>query len=92
MTDRCQASGAEGASERGSNDQVLRNLAGITSADDMEALELRLLGDLYEEVLLQDFPDRTLSVADLKHWHRLWLGNVYAWAVLSMPLLSPMWS
>jgi cell filamentation protein len=82
MTGRYQASGTESAFEPGSNDQVLRNLAGITSPDDMDALELRLLGELYEEVLLQDFPDRTLSVADLKHWHRLWLGNVYAWAGL----------
>ncbi len=82
MTDRYLASGPESAFEPGSNDQVLRNLPGITSPDDMDVLELRLLGDLYDEVLLQDFPDRTLCVADLKHWHRLWLGNVYAWAGL----------
>lgn len=80
MTDRYQVSGAEGEFEPGSNEQVLRNLVGITSPDDMDALELRLLGDLYDEVLFQDFPDRTLCVRDLQHWHRLWLGNVYAWA------------
>lgn len=80
MTDRYQVAGTEGAFEPGSNDLVLRNLVGITSTDDMDELELRLLGELYDEVLLQDFPDRTLTVADLKHWHHLWLGNVYTWA------------
>lgn len=80
MTDRYQTTGAEGEFEPGSNGQVLRNLAAITSPDDMDGLELRLLGELYDEVLLQSLPDRALAVADLKHWHHLWLGNVYAWA------------
>lgn len=80
MTSRYQASGDQGAFEPGSNGLVLRNLVGIQSPDDMDDLELRLLKDTYEAVLLQDFPDRRLTVADLKAWHRLWLGNVYAWA------------
>lgn len=80
MSDRYQVSGAEGEFEPGSNGQVLRNLVGITSPDDMDELELRLLGELYDEVLVQKLPNRPLTVADLKHWHRLWLGNVYAWA------------
>jgi cell filamentation protein len=80
MTDRYQTAGAEGEFEPGSHELVLRNLVGITSADDMDELELQLLGELYEEVLLQNLPDRPLTVADLKHWHRMWLGNVYAWA------------
>lgn len=80
MTNRYQTTGAEGEFEPGSNGQVLRNLVGITSPDDMDELELRLLAELYDEVLLQNLPDRALTVADLKHWHHLWLGNVYAWA------------
>jgi len=80
MTNRYQTTGVEGEFEPGSNGQVLRNLVGITSADDMDELELRLLGELYDEVLLQNLPDRALTVADLKRWHQLWLGNVYAWA------------
>ncbi len=80
MTNRYQTTGAEGEFEPGSNGQVLRNLVGITSADDMDELELRLLGELYDEVLLQNLPVRALTVADLKRWHQLWLGNVYAWA------------
>lgn len=80
MTNRYQTAGAEAEFEPGSNDQVLRNLVGITSADDMDELEIQLLSDLYEEVLLQNLPVKTLTVADLRHWHRLWLGNVYGWA------------
>lgn len=80
MSERYRVSGSEGEFEPGSNEQVLRNLVGITSPDDMDDLELRLLGELYDEVLVQNPPVRQLTVADLKHWHRLWLGNVYAWA------------
>ncbi len=80
MTNRYQVSGSEGEFEPGSNSLVLRNLAGITLPEDMDALELQLLGHLYEEVLLNDFPDRPITVADLRHWHRMWLGNVYPWA------------
>lgn len=80
MSERYQVSGPEGQFEPGSNEQVLRNLVGITSPDEMDELELRLLGELYDEVLVQNLPARQLTVADLKHWHRLWLGNVYSWA------------
>lgn len=80
MTDRYSATGAEGEFEPGSNDRVLRNRIGITSPSDMDDLELSLLAQLYDEVLLQQLPDRRLGVQDLKAWHRLWLGNVYPWA------------
>ena len=80
MSDRYQATGHEGEDQPGSNGSVLRNLVGITSAADMDELELRLLGELYDEVLFDNLPDRALTVSDLKHWHHLWLGNVYAWA------------
>ncbi|WP_290904169.1 Fic family protein [Aquabacterium sp.] len=80
MSDRYQVDGAEGEFEPGSGGQVLRNLVGIQTPDDMDELELLLLSQLYDEVLLQQLPDRTLSAADLKHWHQLWLGNVYPWA------------
>jgi cell filamentation protein len=80
MSERYQVNGPEGEFEPASNGLVLRNLVGISSPDDMDALELQLLLELYDEVLLHNLPDRTLTVADLKQWHRLWLGNVYAWA------------
>ena len=78
MTKRYQTTEAEGEFEPGSNDEVLRNVPGITSADDMNEFEFHLLSQLYEEVLRQDLPDRLLTVADLKRWHRMWRGNVYS--------------
>ena len=80
MTDRYSAGGAEAEFEPGSDGRVLRNRVGITSPGDMDDLELSLLAQLYDEVLLHQLPDRRLGVADLKAWHRRWLGNVYAWA------------
>jgi len=80
MSNRYRVSGAEGEFEPGSDGQVLRNLVGINSVPDMDELELELLLQLYEEVLVHSLPERTLRVKDLQDWHRLWLGNVYAWA------------
>lgn len=71
---------ADNETQPGSGGLVLRNLAGITAVDDMNDLELGLLAQLYQSVLLDELPDRALSVADIKRWHRRWLGNVYAWA------------
>lgn len=79
MTDR-YATGAEGEAQAGSDGRVLRNALGITDPAEMDQAELALLLKLYEAVLEEDFPDRPLTVADLQHWHRLWLGNVYDWA------------
>lgn len=80
MTGRYEVHSAEGEYEPGSDSQVLRNLVGITSPEDIDELELHLLAQLYEEVLLRNLPARSLTCDDLKHWHHLWLGNVYPWA------------
>ena len=79
MNDR-YASGGEGEFQPGSDGQVLRNLLEITDPQDMNEAETALLHRLYQTVLEDDFPDWQVTVADLKHWHRLWLGNVYEWA------------
>lgn len=80
MADRYQVKGAEGEFEAGSEGKVLANKLGIVDPDEMAVVELQLLEDLYESVLWGDFPGRRLWVADLKTWHRRWLGNVYRWA------------
>ena len=80
MTDRYDVGISQGAYEPGSHDQVLRNKLGLTDADEMAEVELLLLEKLYEAVLVEALPDRTLNVTDLQTWHRRWLGNVYAWA------------
>lgn len=64
----------------GSDGQVLINKLGLTTADEIAEAELLLLGQLYVAVLIDDLPDRTLTVADLLTWHRRWLGNLYDFA------------
>lgn len=80
MTDRYKASGTEESFEPGSDGLVLANKQRIISPKEMDELELILLDKLYTKILGDEFPNRTLSVADLKQWHYQWLGNVYEWA------------
>lgn len=77
---RYRARGSQAETQPGSNDQVLRNIPGITEPAQMDEAELSLLLQLYECVMGDDFPERRLDVADLMEWHRLWLGNLYDWA------------
>jgi len=79
-SDRYRASGSQAEWQPGSNEQVLRNKAGITDPAQMDEAELSLLLQLYDYVLVENVPTRTLNVADLLEWHRLWLGNLYEWA------------
>ena len=80
MTDRYAVQGTQGEYQPGSADRVLVNKLGIQSPEDMDELELELLQRLYEDVLIEHLPQRTLTADDLKTWHRRWLGNVFAWA------------
>lgn len=66
--------------EPGSNDRVLSNKLGITDAQDMDDVELDLLKRLYDAVLGSVEADQRLASADIREWHRRWLGNVYVWA------------
>ena len=80
MTDRYAVQGTQGEYQPGSADRVLANKLGLQSPEDMDELELELLQRLYEDVLIEHLPQRTLTADDLKTWHRRWLGNVFAWA------------
>lgn len=80
MNNRYDAEGAQSTYEPGSDEQVLANKLGITDPEDMDDAELVLLEKLYQSVLLENLPDRQLTVQDLKDWHRRWLGNIYSWA------------
>ena len=66
--------------EPGSNDRVLSNKLGITDTQDMDDIELDLLKRLYDAVLGSVEADQRLTTADIREWHRRWLGNVYVWA------------
>lgn len=80
MTNRYHTSGAQSEFEPGSDEEVLRNNLGISSSSDMDELELTLLDQLYQLVLVDQLPVKSLTVQDLRDWHRWWLGNVYEWA------------
>ena len=80
MNNRYDAEGAQSTYEPGSDELVLANKLGITDSEDMDDAELVLLEKLYLSVLIENLPDRRLTVQDLKDWHRRWLGNIYSWA------------
>lgn len=80
MTNRYKTSGAETNFEPGSNDRVLKNKLGIKDPGEMDALETRLLRELYDSVFDTRFSPQRLIVAHIQSWHRQWLGNIYSWA------------
>ena len=80
MSTRYTVSGEQGAAEPGSKGAVLANKLHITSAEEMDEVELVLLEKLYEAVLVEHLPQRPIVPDDLVTWHRQWLGNVYSWA------------
>ena len=81
MNSKCDTAGnIEARYESGSGDRVLVNKLGVSSVAEMDDIELVLLRRLYEVVLGLVEADQRLSVADIRRWHRRWLGNVYAWA------------
>ena len=73
-------SGSQATYQPDSNNQVLSNKLGIITPEEMDDIELTLLAKLYEWVLLDNLPTSEITVAHLKEWHKIWLGNVYDWA------------
>jgi len=74
------AGNIEARYEPGSNDRVLANKLGVSSVAEMDDIELDLLDRLYGDVIGSVAPNQRLTIADIREWHRRWLGNVYAWA------------
>lgn len=80
-TDRYDTSGnLEAQFESGSNDSVLKNKLGIQDTSEMDDIELDLLIQLYDQIPDWVKKDQKLNTADIREWHRRWLGNVYTWA------------
>ena len=72
--------GTQGLFQPHSNNKVLANKLAITESADMDEAELLLLKKLYESVLITNLTQDTITVDNIKKWHRSWLGNVYQWA------------
>lgn len=77
---RYSVSHSEGVYARGSDDLVLHNKLGITTAEEMDGAELVLLEKLYQTVFEERFPFGDISFSMIRNWHRIWLGNIYEWA------------
>lgn len=60
--------------------RVLANNLGVSDPNEMDDLELNLFDKLHDHVVHSVETDQRLTVADIRDWHRRWLGNVYAWA------------
>lgn len=77
---RYDISGWQNSYQEGSGGEVLKNRLGIVTREDMNHAELMLLRKLYVSVLRERLPSGTITVAQIREWHRRWLGNIYAWA------------
>lgn len=66
--------------EPGSNGEVLKNLMGITSRDDMEVAETAELWVAEENLLESIKQDQLFTAVDICSMHRQWLRNIYPWA------------
>ncbi|MEN8262795.1 MAG: Fic family protein [Nitrospirota bacterium] len=66
--------------EPGSRMRVLKNRLGVTRKREMDRIERRELARTLEQ--LYEIYDRKhrFTVNDIKHIHKIWLGNIYEWA------------
>lgn len=78
--DRYQAEGAEAEFEPASRGRVLRNLRGIHSVRAMAQAESAALLSATNRVIDDTDVHQRFTAADIRSMHRLWLGDVYAWA------------
>ena len=80
QTDRYAAEGVEAEFEPGSRGRVLRNLQGVRSVREMARLESeRLLAATQRLIDDTELEQRFLG-EDICRMHKLWLGELYAWA------------
>ncbi|OEU50324.1 MAG: cell filamentation protein Fic [Desulfuromonadales bacterium C00003096] len=70
----------EGQFEPGSNDRVLKNLIKITTWEEMQIAETEALWATESRLLEEVEQDQSFTVQDICNMHRLWLGQIYAWA------------
>lgn len=77
---RYTAQGPEAEFEPGSRGRVLRNLAGVRSVRDMARLESERLVMATERLIDETEVNQRFRTVDVRRMHRLWLGDVYAWA------------
>lgn len=79
--DRYDTSGLpEAQFELGSQNQVLRNRLGITSKQMMDNAEASALEKAVDILVRRFSENHQFTASDLCDCHRIWLGDIYAWA------------
>jgi len=66
--------------EPGSKDTVLRNLLGIIDPDEMVRVEAGALAKTTDILIRKYDQEHQFSEADICHFHKIWLGELYEWA------------
>lgn len=66
--------------EPGSNGQVLKNRLGVTSRQEMDAIEARALERALDNLVRTHGESHRFTAADIRECHRIWLGEIYEWA------------
>ena len=80
MHSKYKAGGLETEFEPGSRRRVLRNQLGIRSAREMARAESEALLTTTERMIDETRVDQRFTSADIRRMHKLWLGDIYAWA------------
>lgn len=68
---------AEAQFEPSSRGRVLKNLLGIRSKREMDALEAEKLAAVTDWAIRHVMADQRFISADICQWHKQWLGEVY---------------
>ena len=80
-TERDDTSGLiENQYEPGSNNQVLRNLLGIKSKQEINQIEAKELLRVTNQMTEYYDKDHCFTAADICYMHHNWLGSIYEWA------------
>ena len=64
----------------GSNGQVLKNLLGITTREEIDRVETELLFEVSDQMLDELGREKQFTSEDLCWMHGRWLGSLYEWA------------
>lgn len=81
MPNRYDTSGlSEAQFEPGSRGRVLKNLLGIRSKREMDALEAVKLAEATDWAIRHYSADHRFTAKDICGMHRQWMGEVYPWA------------
>lgn len=79
--DRYDVSGlVEAQVQPGSRGRVLRNLLEVSKKTEMDRLEAQALYRAMESMLGEYAATHRFTAADIRHMHRIWMGEIYEWA------------